>query len=117
MIAGARDTAAVLAAKGVPIYHYRFSYVATSVRTAKTAGASHATDIPFFFDTAAIKYGAQTSATDRAAAHTASAYLVNFVKTGNPNGTGLPKWPATKADAPAMLDLDAQGGAALIEGD
>ncbi|MEG3160183.1 carboxylesterase family protein [Sphingomonas sp. LB2R24] len=117
MIAGARDTAAVLAAKGVPTYHYRFSYVATSVRTAKTAGASHATDIPFFFDTAAIKYGAQTSATDRAAAHTASAYLVNFVKTGNPNGTGLPKWPATKADAPAMLDLDAQGGAALIEGD
>lgn len=115
MITAARGAAALLASKGVPTYYYRFSYVATSVRTDKTVGASHATDIPFFFDTAAIKYGAQTSATDRAAARTASAYLVNFVKRGDPNGAGLPQWPTTTADAPKMLDLDARGGAALVQ--
>ena len=24
------------------------------------------------------------------------AYFANFIKTGNPNGTGLPTWPAAK---------------------
>jgi len=115
MIEGARDTAALLAAKSVPTYYYRFSYVATSARTDKTAGASHASDIPFFFDTAAIKYGTNTSAADRAAGRTASSYLVNFVKRGDPNGAGLPHWPATSARAPKMLELDSSGGAALVE--
>lgn len=116
MVTAARDAATLLASKGVETYHYRFSYVATSARTGKTIGASHASDIPFFFDTAAIKYGAQTSAMDRAAARTASAYLINFVKTGNPNGIGLPQWPATSVAKPTTLDLDAGGGAALIMG-
>lgn len=26
-------------------------------------------------------------------------YFVNFVKTGNPNGLGLPPWPQGKPDA------------------
>ena len=25
------------------------------------------------------------------------AYFANFIKTGNPNGTGLPTWPTAKA--------------------
>jgi para-nitrobenzyl esterase len=27
------------------------------------------------------------------------AYFVNFIKTGNPNGSGLPNWPAYRADS------------------
>ena len=120
MTMGARAIAGILAAQHVPTYYYRFSYVATSVRTPATKGAAHASDIPFFFDTAAIKYGAATSTTDRAAARIASGYLVNFVKTGNPNA------PATRNDATAplwpdyassgggqMLDMTAAGGASV----
>jgi para-nitrobenzyl esterase len=114
MIGGARSMAALLAARGVPTYYYRFSYVANAARTAETKGAGHATDIPFFFDTAAIKYGGQTTATDRAAARTASAYLVNFVKSGDPNGAGLVRWPAYAAGGRAMLDLDPRGGATPV---
>lgn len=90
MIAGARNLAALFAAKGQPVYAYRFSYVATAVGGTQ---AYHATDIPFFFDTQAIKYGAQTSPRDDQMGRTISAYLVNFVKTGDPNGRGLTGWP------------------------
>jgi para-nitrobenzyl esterase len=114
MITGARRMAAVFAAAGVPTYYYRFSYVATSARSANDQGAGHATDIPFFFDTAAVKYGAGTTATDRAASRTASRYLVNFVKRGDPNGGGLTVWPRYAASKPIMLDLDTDGGARTL---
>ncbi|WP_454884603.1 carboxylesterase/lipase family protein [Sphingomonas oryzagri] len=111
MIQGATQVASALSGKGVPVYHYRFSYVADSARTPETKGAAHATDIPFFFDTQAIKYGAATTAKDNAAGKVASSYLVNFVKSGDPNGPGLPRWkPYTDAD-PSMLDLAADGTA------
>ncbi len=114
MIVGARSAAQALSQAGVPTYYYRFSYVATAARDTSPDGAGHATDIPFFFDTADVKYGAQTSTTDRAAARTASEYLVNFVKRGDPNGARLPNWPRYSATRTAMLDLDAKGGAALV---
>jgi len=114
MITGARTTAALLAAKGVSTYHYVFSYVATSARAQSKDGAHHATDIPFFFDTAHIKYGAATTASDRAAASTASRYLVNFVKHGDPAGVGLPAWPKTTPARLTMLNLDSNGGAQLL---
>ncbi len=119
MTTGARTIVGVLAAQHVPTYYYRFSYVATSARTPTTRGASHASDIPFFFDTAAIKYGAATSPTDRAAARTASGYLVDFVKTGNPNPPRKrnvpprPFWPKYDEAARPMLDLDPTGGAVV----
>ena len=114
MAAGARRVATLLSGGGVPVYAYRFSYVASSVRTPATGGAAHATDIPFFFDTAAIKYGAATTPTDRAAARLASGYLVRFVKTGDPNGSGAPAWPRFSAGPTSTLDLDAAGSAALV---
>lgn len=90
MIAGARNLASLFAAKSQPVYAYRFSYVATAIGGTQ---AYHATDIPFFFDTQATKYGAGTSERDNRMGRTISAYLVNFVKTGDPNGRGLADWP------------------------
>ena len=68
------------------------SYVAESVR-AGSKGVAHASEIPYFLDTVATKYGPATTAGDRAIARTVSAYVVNFVKTGDPNGPGLAAWP------------------------
>nr|WP_258046992.1 carboxylesterase family protein [Sphingomonas folli] len=106
MVAGARDAAARLAAKGVPVWEYRFSYVASSVGK---PGAQHATDIPFFLDNAAIKYGAQTSPRDAAMGHAMGQYLANFVKTGDPNGTGLPRWPRYDRAGDTIADFTAEG--------
>ncbi|SEG36816.1 carboxylesterase family protein [Algoriphagus boritolerans] len=39
---------------------------------------------------------------------TMSDYWVNFVKTGNPNGDGLPEWPVFDPANPLVLELGAE---------
>ncbi len=67
MIEPARYVAGRVAAAGQPAYHYRFSYVAETARNG-AKGAAHASDIPYFLDTVATKYGPATTAGDRAMA-------------------------------------------------
>lgn len=111
MMRGVPEVAAMISAHGVPVYAFRFSYVAGHPAG---AGAPHASDIPFFLGTTAAKFGAATTARDREATHLASSYLANFVRTGNPNGAGLPAWPAYLGGTPQMLDFDAGGGAKVV---
>ena len=112
MIAGARRISGQLAAQGRPVYEYRFSYVAESERA---PGAGHATEIPYFFDTTAVKYGAKTTPRDIAMGKTTSAYLVNFVKTGDPNGAGLPAWPRYAKASDQIMDFAADGKAKVLK--
>ena len=111
MLKGAGQIADLLSSRGVPVYYYRFSYVADSARAQNVNGAPHASDVPFFFRTVAAKYGVALTAQDRKAAGIASAYLVHFVKRGDPTAPGLPTWAAYRRDHPVLLDLDASGGA------
>ena len=108
MIGGARRAAITISEKGVPVYAYRFSYVADSV---KRPGADHATDIPFFLDNAAIKYGGASTPRDVAMGRTISSYVVNFTKTGNPNGAGLPVWQPYRHETDALMDFAPDGTA------
>jgi len=108
MVAGARSLAAVIADQGVPVFAYRFSYVAESLGE---PGAQHATDIPFFFDTQAIKYAQKTTARDNAMGRTMATYLVNFARTGDPNGAGLPEWPRYSRSKDEIVDFAATGQA------
>ncbi|WP_241773100.1 carboxylesterase family protein [Erythrobacter sp. SG61-1L] len=114
MVAGARDLSATIAANGVPVYSYRFSYVAENPPPAPAGfppqeGAGHATDIPFFFDTQAIKYEDRATARDNAMGKAISAYLVNFAKTGDPNGPGLPAWPKYDRAKDEIMDFATNG--------
>lgn len=105
MVEGARYISGVISGKGVPVYEYRFSYVADSARTPQTKGAGHASDIPFFFHTEKVKYGDKTTAKDIQAGALPSAYLVNFVKTGDPNGGSLPRWEAFTKEGDQIMDF------------
>lgn len=111
MIAGARRASARIAAQKIPVWEYRFSYVAGSIGK---PGAQHATDIPFFFNTQAIKYGDKTTDKDNRAGKLISAYLINFARTGNPNGAGLPHWPRYAAATDTLLDFTASGTALAL---
>jgi para-nitrobenzyl esterase len=113
MVAGARQVARSTAQAGAPTWHYRFSYVAESLN--KT-GADHAAEIPWFFDTVAVKYGDKTSPRDLAVARTVSAYIVNFAKMGDPNGPGLPAWTRFDRAGDQLLDFEA-GGTAVLKKD
>ncbi|MGC8550853.1 MAG: carboxylesterase family protein [Acidobacteriaceae bacterium] len=92
MIEPARFVAQTLSAQGDPVWEYQFGYVADSMRK-QWPGAPHAAEIPFVFDTVKAKYGAAATSADVKAREEVNDYWANFVKTGNPNGEGLPHWP------------------------
>jgi para-nitrobenzyl esterase len=47
---------------------------------------------------------------DRALSGLMSAYWINFIKSGNPNGPGLPVWPEFSIDTQQVMLLDAVSG-------
>ena len=50
--------------------------------------------------------------TEAAVAEILQQYWVNFAKTGNPNGKGLPYWPSFDKDKPTTMQFS--NGASLI---
>ena len=89
----ARFAAYAFAAIGSPAYRYRFSYVPTAMREQMRAGAPHGGEIGFVFGTLTARPGTTLSPEDLAVSRMAQSYWVNFARTGDPNGTGLPRWP------------------------
>ncbi len=112
MVEPARDLVRLMADRGQPSYEYRFSYVAESQRD-KWKGAPHATEIPFAFDTVEARYGKDLTAADKATARAMHTYWVNFGKTGDPNGNGVPEWPRYSADKDILLDFTDDGPVAM----
>jgi para-nitrobenzyl esterase len=89
----ARFAAGAFAANGSPAYLYRFGYVPTALREQMAAGAPHGGEIGFVFGTLTARPGTTLSDQDLAVSKMAQGYWVNFAKTGDPNGPGLPVWP------------------------
>jgi para-nitrobenzyl esterase len=104
----ARYVARALAGHGQPVYEYRFSYVAESMRQ-QWPGAMHASDIPYAFDTVAARYGNSLTAQDAAAAHTMHAYWVAFAASGKPEVPGKPAWPVYDAKSDTLMDFTNSG--------
>jgi para-nitrobenzyl esterase len=89
----ARFAANAFAANGSPVYRYRFSYVQSAMRERMRGGAPHGGEIGFVFGTLMARPGTTLSPEDLAVSRMAQSYWVNFAKTGDPNGPGLPPWP------------------------
>lgn len=70
-------------------------------------GAFHTGDIIYWFNNLK-KLDRPWSKTDTIIAETASSYLINFVKNGDPNGEGLPVWPAFDPDRNEMLEIGSE---------
>jgi len=95
---------------GHPVYRYfyaraRLPYLGMPGQTPPPAnsaitahGAVHSAEIQYAMGNLALDPRYSWDAEDHKVSHTMQSYFVNFIKTGNPNGAGVPEWPAYAAD-------------------
>ncbi len=105
----ARFTARSFVAVGEPAYIFLFSYVPASMKQRMPFGPGHGTDIAFAFDHLRAPNGAAVAPEDQAVAKMMNAYWVDFARTGNPNGKGLPEWPVYSPKSNEILDVQSDG--------
>ena len=107
----ARFAASAFAANGSPVYLYRFSYVQAAMREQQRAGAPHGGEIGYVFGTLTARPGTTLSPEDLAVSRMAQSYWVNFARTGDPNGAGLPAWPRHDPAKDLIFDFRPDGTA------
>jgi para-nitrobenzyl esterase len=109
----ARFTASSFAAVGDPAYIFLFSYVPASMKERMKYGPAHGTDISYAFDNLGTGgFGPPPpppTPEDKEVARMMNAYWVNFARTGDPNGNGLPKWPVYSPKTNQILDVQSDG--------
>ena len=80
-----------------PVYRYEFDQAPPVPANASgPSGAYHSAEIEFVFEALPSKK-LPWSPEDTKLSDLMSSYWSNFAKTGDPNGAGLPKWPAYSA--------------------
>jgi para-nitrobenzyl esterase len=62
-------------------------------------GASHSAEIQYAMGNLDLDKRYTWEPADYEVSKRMQAYFVNFIRTGNPNGSGLPNWPAYRADS------------------
>lgn len=93
-----------------PLYRYEFED-APPGPTADERGAYHSAEIEFVFNVLFSKK-LPWRPEDRQLSDLMATYWSNFAKTGDPNGEGLPKWPAYhKGDGFQVMHLNADSKA------
>jgi para-nitrobenzyl esterase len=105
------------AASGRAAWMYNFAqrppFPADSVRAGW--GASHFAELWYMFDHLDQEPWAWTDG-DRRLADVMAGYWVNFARTGNPNGPGLPPWPAYTDATPNVQRLADPVATGVAEG-
>lgn len=81
-----------------PVYEYYFT------KTNAALSNYHAGELPYAYGNL-WRHGRLYGEEDRALSQLMQQYWVNFVKTGDPNGAGLPLWERRSAESERLLEL------------
>jgi len=91
-----------------PVYRFQFDRgapisreMAAMAHGLKTLGATHASELEYVFNMLKSKK-ADWQPEDQKVADQMNEYWANFIKTGDPNGAGLAKWPSFTATHQVM---------------
>jgi para-nitrobenzyl esterase len=102
-------------AGGAPVYRYSFDRkipVAPDAKvngvaaTSRDIGARHAGEIEYVFGALDSIKNVTWEASDRKLSDAMTTYWSNFARSGDPNGSNLPKWPRYPGDGGRVLHLD-----------
>jgi len=100
---------------GAPVYRYEFDQalpLPPDAPPGTVATAPHASEIEFVFRALSSRR-LPWRPDDDAVSELMASYWTNFAKTGDPNGPGLPPWPAyRRADGYPVMHLRPNAGAA-----
>ncbi len=96
-------------------YVYLFKHALAGPNAAKV-GAFQTSDLAFDFDNLALAPGRAFTLADHKVAAIASGYWIDFVKNGDPNGPGLPRWPALGDDRQVLEITDAPAARPYVAG-
>ena len=88
-----------MAAQSKPVYFYYFSMENASLRS------YHAGEMPYAYGNL-WRHADKYTDEDNKLSEQMQSYWVNFVKTGNPNGSDLPQWEAYTAEQNKLLQFD-----------
>lgn len=91
---------------GAPTYYYWFDRARPAPRDGSApaqAGAVHSGEIEYALGNLAGNHVYAWTPADEQVSHVMEGYFAQFIKTGNPNGAGLPHWPAVAAQDGGLL--------------
>ena len=95
-----------------PVYRYFFDLGSPGDKNHPAAmGAFHSDDIDYVFGTLDQRPEATWRPEDRKLSEQMGQYWTNFARTGDPNGTDLPKWPTYGPTEWQVMWLDANSAA------
>jgi para-nitrobenzyl esterase len=107
--------AQVHASNGKPVFLYHFTrrspfYAAQKfceIEPASRFGAYHGAEVPYIFGTLDI-LDRHFEDVDRQLSTLLQSYWINFARSGNPNGPGLPEWPVYPGGRDQVLHIGDQ---------
>ncbi len=109
MVFGAQNYtwANIASNQGKKVYVYRFTRKLPATGEYARYGAFHTGEVAYAYDNLRfIDHQLRPlEPADDALAKTISTYWANFIKTGNPNGKGLPQWPAYSTKDKQIMEL------------